>query len=77
MTVEQGAGAATKALEVLKDVPLWLLSGLAVAAGVLLWIPGLVPLAVRLWFIGGGITFGVLAVARAIEMLLERIPAWK
>lgn len=77
MTVEQGAGAATKALAVLKDVPLWLLSGLAVAAGILLWIPGLVPLAVRLWFIGGGITFGVLAVARAIEMLLERIPAWK
>jgi hypothetical protein len=77
MTVEQGAGAATKALAVLKDVPLWLLGGLAVAAGILLWIPGLVPLAVRLWFIGGDITFGVLAVARAIEMLLERIPAWK
>lgn len=39
MTVEQSAGAATKALEVLKDVPLWLLSGLAISARVLLRIP--------------------------------------
>jgi hypothetical protein len=77
MTVEQSAGAATKALEVLKDVPLWLLSGLAVAAGFLLWIPGLVPLAVRPWVIGGGVTLGVLAVARAISMLFEKIPAWR
>src|SRR5919108_3321466 len=77
MTVEQSAGAATKALEVLKDLPLWLLSGLSVAAGVLLWIPGLLPLAVRPWLIGGSVTFGVLAAARAIAMLFERIPVWK
>jgi hypothetical protein len=77
MTVEQSAGAATKALEVLKDVPLWLLSGLAVAAGILLRIPGLIPPAVRLWFIGGSVTFGVLTAARAATMLFERIPAWK
>jgi hypothetical protein len=53
MTVERSAGAATKALEVLKDIPLWLLSGLAVAAGLLLWIPGLFPLAVRPWLVCG------------------------
>jgi hypothetical protein len=34
--VEQGAGAATKALEVVKELPLWLLVGLAISAGVLL-----------------------------------------
>lgn len=77
MTVEQSAGAATKALDVLKDLPLWLLSGLAVAAGVLLWIPGLLPLAVRPWLTGGSVTFGVLAAARAIAMLFELIPVWK
>lgn len=77
MTVEQSAGAATKALEVLKDVPLWLLSGLAAAASVLLRIPGLLPLGVRSWVIGGGVTFGILAAARAIAMLFERVPAWK
>jgi len=77
MSVEQSAGAATKALEVLKDVPLWLLSGLAVAAGLLLWIPGLVPLAIHAWFAGGGLTFGVLAIARATAMVSEKIPAWR
>lgn len=37
--VEPNVGAATKALEVLKDLPLWLLAGLVVAAGTLLWVP--------------------------------------
>lgn len=77
MTVEQSAGAATKALELLKDLPLWLLSGLAVAAGVLLWIPGILPLAVRPWLIGGSVTFGVLAAARGTALLFEQIPVWK
>jgi hypothetical protein len=77
MSVEQSAGAAAKALEVLKDVPLWLLGGLAVAAGVLMWMPGLVPLPIRPWFIGGCVVFGTLAGARAIAMLFERMPVWK
>jgi hypothetical protein len=77
MTVEQSAGAATKALEVLKDTPLWLLSGLAVAAGVLLWTPGLVPTAVRPWGIAAGMTLGILAAARAVAMLFEQAPVWK
>jgi hypothetical protein len=75
--VEQGAGAATKALEVLKDIPLWLLSGLAISAGILLWIPGLLPSSIRPWIIGGGVTFGVLAAARATAMLSEQIPLWR
>lgn len=77
MTVEQSAGAATKALEILKDLPLWLLCGFAVAAGVLLWIPGLLPLALRPWLLGGSVTFGILAATRVIAMLLDGIPAWK
>lgn len=77
MTVEQSAGAATKALAVLKDLPLWLLCGLAVAAGILLRIPSLVTPPIRPWLIAGGITLGVLAVARAIAMLFEQKPVWK
>lgn len=75
--VEQGAGAATKALEVLKELPLWLFSGLAISAGILLLIPGLLPPSVRPWIISAGVTFAVLAVARATAILVEQIPAWK
>jgi hypothetical protein len=75
--IEQSAGAATKALEVLKDIPLWLLSGLAISAGVLLWVPALLPPAVRPWIIIGGITFGVLAAVRGAAILFEQIPAWR
>jgi|GEM_PF-1965373 len=75
--VEQGAGTATKALEVLKDLPLWLLVGVAVSAGVLLWVPGLLPNSVRPWIVIVAITFAILAGARASAMLIEKIPVWK
>jgi len=36
---DQTAGIATKIIEALKDLPLWLLTGFAASAGVLLWVP--------------------------------------
>jgi hypothetical protein len=78
--VEPNVGAATKALEVLKDLPLWLLAGLAVAAGTLLWAPwfaAALPASFRAWVLIGGVVFGVLALARTGALLLEKIPAWR
>src|SRR6266436_954208 len=78
--VEQSAGAATKALEILKDLPLWLMAGLAIAAGALVWVPcfaAALPAGFRPWVTIAGVVFGVLAVARTIALLLEMIPAWR
>ena len=72
----ESAGITAKVLQVLKDLPLWLLAGLAAAAGVLLWIPSSaasVSAAGRPWFIVAAIVFGVLSAARAIGILFERI----
>jgi hypothetical protein len=77
--VEQTAGIATKIIEVLKDLPLWLLAALAASAGVLIWIPPFaasLPLAIRPLVVIGGVIFGVMAIARAGALLLERIPNW-
>lgn len=78
--VRESAGTTTKLLEVLRDLPLWLMSGLAVSAGVLLFIPALavsVPPIARPWIIVGGVVCLVLALARAIGLLFEKIPVWK
>ena len=78
--VEEGAGVTTRMLEVLKDLPLWLLSGLAVAAGVLLVIPKIaasLPTGARPWIVIAGVVFGVLALARGLGILIENIPVWK
>src|SRR5277367_2759449 len=78
--VGESAGTTAKLLEVLKDLPLWLLSGLAISAGVLLLIPTFavsVPSVARPWIIVGGVVCAVLALARAIGILIEKIPAWK
>ncbi|HXM92817.1 MAG TPA: hypothetical protein VOA64_00960 [Candidatus Dormibacteraeota bacterium] len=77
---EQTARIATKIIEVLKDLPLWLLIGLAASAGVLLWIPPFaasLPPAIRPFVVIAGVIFGVLAVVRATALLLERIPVWR
>src|SRR5262249_21438974 len=80
MVAKQTTGTATKILEVLKDLPLWLLIGLAASAGVLLWIPPFaasLPPAIRPFVVIAGVIFGVLAVVRTIALLLERIPVWR
>jgi hypothetical protein len=76
----EGAGITTKTLEVLKDLPLWLLIGLAVASGLLLFFPpiaALAPAVARPWIVVLGVVFGVLAVARATGALIQRISVWK
>ena len=77
---EQTAGAATEILKVLKDLPLWLLTGLAASAGVLLWVPPFaasLPTVIRPFVVTAGAILGVLTVARTIALLLERMPAWR
>ncbi|MBZ5493867.1 MAG: hypothetical protein LAO76_23350 [Acidobacteriia bacterium] len=78
--VEESAGTTAKILEILKDLPLWLLFGLAISAGALLLFPGIaasVPATARPWIIVGGVVFAALAVARGIGILIHEIPAWK
>ncbi len=78
--VEQTAGTATRILEVLKDLPLWLLTGLAASAGLLLCFPPFaasLPPTIRPFVVIAGVIFGVLAVVRAIALLLERMPTWR
>jgi len=80
MEAGETAGAVTKVLEGLKALPLWLLAGLAASAGTLLWVPSFarsLPPAIRPWVVIAGVTFGVLAVARAIALLVERILVWR
>ena len=77
--VGEGAGITTRTLEVLKDLPLWLLVGLAVASGLLLFLPAIaasVPAVARPWIVVAGVVFGVLALARALGTLVQKIPAW-
>jgi len=78
--VEQTAGTATRILEVFKDLPLWLLTGLAASAGLLLCFPPFaasLPPTIRPFVVIAGVIFGVLAVVRAIALPLERMPTWR
>src|SRR5258708_2929482 len=78
--VGEGAGATAKVLEVVKDLPLWLLTGLALSAGGLLWVPWFapsVPALARPWIMMAGVVCGILAGVRAIALLIEKIPAWR
>jgi hypothetical protein len=78
--VGEGAGIATKALEVVKDLPLWLLTGLAVSAGILLFLPAVapsIPPVARPWILGTGVVFGVLAASRGIAVVIHGVPSWR
>jgi hypothetical protein len=78
--VQEGAGTAAKVLEVLKDLPLWLLFGLTISAGTLLFVPSIAalgPAIARPWIIVAGVVFGSLTVARGTGILIHEIPIWK
>src|SRR5215467_12267725 len=77
--VGESAGSTAKILEVLKDIPLWLLTGLALSASVLLLpaVSKMLPPVARPWLVLCGVVFGVLAVARAMSALLKAIPLWR
>jgi hypothetical protein len=74
--VEETAGATAKTLEVLKDLPLWLLAGLAISAAVLVKVPSL-PTSARPWVIIAGVVFGVLTAVRGAALLVEWMRSWK
>ncbi len=69
--------ASAKAIEVLKDIPLWLLGGLAVALGILTAFVHYTHLLPYIWFFVGSVFFGVLFFSRLIAVLIQEIPAWK
>jgi hypothetical protein len=74
------SGEPAKLLEVVKDLPPWLLAGLFLVAGILLRFP---PLAVLLpgpfrpWIVFGGVVSGALTVDRATRLLAEKVPGWR
>ncbi len=78
--IGEGAASAAKGLEVIKDLPLWVLAGLTIAALMLLFAPGIapvVPAAWRPWLIAAAVLFGALAITRAAALLIEQVPKWR
>jgi hypothetical protein len=76
----EGVASAAKGLQVIKDLPLWVLAGLAIAALALLFVPGItstVPGVAKPWIIMAAVLFGALGAARAAALLIERIPIWR
>ena len=78
--VGEGAGAAAKVLEVLKDLPLYIFVGLALAAGGLLFLPSIaqsVPASAHPWILIGGIVSASLAFARAAGIVIGWLSRWR
>lgn len=76
---EEGVGAA-RALGALKDLPLWLLTALAVSADVLIVIPAIasaLPAGFRPWLVLAAVVFNILAVTRAVAVLVKKVPLWE
>jgi len=79
-TAGESAGAAAKILEVLKGLPLWLLIGVAGAAGLLLFVRAFAtaaPVGARPWVVLTGVMFAALATARAVALLVQWWPSWR
>lgn len=77
--VREGASAAAKVLEVLKDLPLWILIGLTLSAGALLFVPviaqSVAPM--RPWIMIAGIVSACLAFARGTGTAVEWVSRWR
>ena len=70
--IRESAGITAKVLEVLKDLPLWLLIGLALSCGFLLFVPAIaasVPAIGDRWIVIAGVVIGALAIARGVGVL--------
>lgn len=79
MTPTENTDALTKLFEVVKDLPVWLLTALAVAAGLMLFMPqinGELPKDYRSWLVVGFVLFGVLACFKWITVLIIAWRAW-
>ncbi len=78
--VGESAGATAKILEVLKDLPRWLLIALAGAEGLLLFVPTIAtaaPAGARPWVVLMGVVSGALAATRALGLLMQWWPSWR
>jgi hypothetical protein len=73
MTTVDGSQSFARFIEVIKDLPLWLFTGLAVAAALMLFVPqisGELPKEFRPWLVISVVLFGVLAVAKMMNSLV-------
>ncbi|MDV6348212.1 hypothetical protein R2083_11875 [Nitrosomonas sp. Is35] len=80
MTPTENTKTLTKLFEVVKDLPVWLLTAFAFAAGLMLFMPQIsseLPEDYRPWLIVGFVLFGVLACFKWIIVLLIAWRAWK
>jgi hypothetical protein len=72
MTPAEGTSTFTRLVEAIKDLPAWLLTAFAVAAGLLLFVPqinGELPKEFRPWLVIGAVLFGVLATFKWVNTL--------
>jgi len=77
MTPVEGATGFGKFAEAVKDLPAWLFSAFAVAAGILLFVPAVnveLPKAYRPWLVLALVVFGVLALFKWVTVALD---AWR
>ena len=77
MTPAEGTNIFAKFVEAVKDLPAWLFTAFAVAAGLLLFVPqinGEMPKDFRPWLVVSVVLFGVLAVFKWLNILLV---AWR
>lgn len=75
-TVGESADAASKVIGVIKDLPLWLLAGLAATADVLLFVPSIaseMPEPYRPWLIAVAILTNILALFRLFAIAHDKL----
>jgi hypothetical protein len=80
MTPDQVANALGKPLSILKDLPAWLLSGVACAAAILLFVPSLtaqLPPEARPYLWSIAVLFGCLAVFKWLAVGIEGLHGWR
>ena len=80
MTPAESTSIAAKLVDAIKDLPAWLLTAFAVAAGILLFVPsisGELPKDFRPWLFTSLVLFGVLAVFKWIHILVLALQAWR
>ncbi len=78
MTFAEGSKFFPKLVETIKDLPAWLYTALAVAAGLMLFVPGInheMPKETRPWLVGSVVLFGVLATFKWLDILIAFVRA--
>ncbi len=74
MTTANNVGGYAKTLAILKDLPLWLLIGIALAAGIFIYFPnlsGAMPQSQRQLIVFVTVLFAILAICRFCDILVS------